>query len=39
MSTCASTMNLCETPLAELGRDALQPPAELLDQINAQLMK
>lgn len=32
-------MNLCETPLAELGQDELQPPPELLDQINAELMK
>ena len=32
-------LNLCETPLAELGQDVLQPPAELLDQINAEFMK
>lgn len=35
----ATEMNLCETPLAELGQDVLQPPAELLDEINAELMK
>ena len=35
----AEQMNLCETPLAELGQDVLQPPPELLDQINAELMK
>ena len=35
----AAEMNLCETPLAELGQDVLQPPPELLDEINAQLMK
>ena len=32
-------MNLCETPLAELGQDELQPAPELLDEINAELMK
>ena len=32
-------LNLCETPLAELGQDLLQPPAELLDKINAEFMK
>ncbi len=32
-------MSLCETPLAELGQDVLQPSAELLDQINAEFMK
>ncbi|MFQ5850804.1 MAG: 2-oxoacid:ferredoxin oxidoreductase subunit beta [Candidatus Binatia bacterium] len=32
-------INLCATPLAELGQDVLQPPSELLDQINASLMK
>ena len=32
-------LNLCETPLAELGQEMLQPRAELLDQINAQMMK
>lgn len=32
-------LNLCETPLAELGQDMLQPRAELLDQINAEMMK
>ena len=32
-------LNLCETPLAELGQDMLQPRAELLDQINAEFMK
>ncbi|MEE9551227.1 MAG: 2-oxoacid:ferredoxin oxidoreductase subunit beta [Candidatus Binatia bacterium] len=32
-------MNLCETPLAELGQDVLQPSQEQLDQINARLMK
>ncbi|MCZ6625748.1 MAG: 2-oxoacid:ferredoxin oxidoreductase subunit beta [Deltaproteobacteria bacterium] len=35
----AEEMNLCETPLAELGQDVLQPPPETLDQINAELMK
>ncbi|MBI4524515.1 MAG: 2-oxoacid:ferredoxin oxidoreductase subunit beta [Deltaproteobacteria bacterium] len=35
----AEELNLCETPLAELGQDVLQPPAELLDQINAHMMK
>ena len=35
----AEELNLCETPLAELGQDLLQPPAELLDQINAEFMK
>ena len=28
-----------DTPLAELGQDVLQPPPELLDQINAEMMK
>ena len=32
-------INLPENPLSQLGQDVLQPPAELLDQINAQLMK
>ena len=32
-------LNLCETPLAELGQDMLQPRAEPLDQINAEFMK
>ena len=32
-------MNLCETPLADLGQDELQPAPELLDEINAELMK
>ncbi|MBI2358184.1 MAG: 2-oxoacid:ferredoxin oxidoreductase subunit beta [Deltaproteobacteria bacterium] len=32
-------LNLCETPLAELGQDMLQPRAEMLDQINAEFMK
>lgn len=32
-------MNLHETPLAELGQDVLQPSPELLDEINAELMK
>lgn len=35
----ADEMNLCETPLAELGQNILQPPTELLDQINAEFMK
>jgi 2-oxoglutarate ferredoxin oxidoreductase subunit beta len=35
----AEELNLCETPLAELGQDILQPPAELLDKINADFMK
>ena len=32
-------LNLCETPLAELDQDVLQPPAEALEKINAELMK
>jgi 2-oxoglutarate ferredoxin oxidoreductase subunit beta len=35
----AEELNLCETPLAELGQDILQPDPAALDQINAQLMK
>jgi len=35
----AEELNLCETPLAELGQDVLQPPAEALDRINAEFMK
>ena len=35
----AEEVNLCETPLAELGQDLLQPPPELLAQINAEMMK
>ena len=35
----ADELDLCETPLAELRQDVLQPPAELLDKINAELMK
>ncbi len=35
----AEQVNLCETPLAELGQDVLQPPPELLDEINAEFMK
>jgi 2-oxoglutarate ferredoxin oxidoreductase subunit beta len=35
----AEEINLCETPLAELGQDVLQPDPAALDQINAQLMK
>jgi 2-oxoglutarate ferredoxin oxidoreductase subunit beta len=35
----ATEMDLPETPLAELGEDVLKPPARLLDQINAELMK
>ena len=35
----AEGMNLCETPLSELGQDVLQPSQEQLDQINAQMMK
>ena len=31
--------NLCDTPLADLSQDLLQPPATLLDNINAELMK
>ena len=32
-------MNLCETPLADLSQDELQPSPDLLDEINAELMK
>ncbi|MCH7570037.1 MAG: hypothetical protein IH919_05625, partial [Deltaproteobacteria bacterium] len=32
-------MNLCETPLAELEQDVLQPSQEQLDEINARLMR
>lgn len=32
-------LNLCDTPLAELGQETLQPPAEMLDRINAEFMK
>ncbi len=35
----ATAMDLCDTPLASLGQDELQPSAKLLDEINAQLMK
>ncbi|MFQ5683970.1 MAG: 2-oxoacid:ferredoxin oxidoreductase subunit beta [Candidatus Binatia bacterium] len=35
----AGEMNLCETPLSELGQDVLQPPPELLDEVNAEFMK
>jgi 2-oxoglutarate/2-oxoacid ferredoxin oxidoreductase subunit beta len=35
----ATELNLGDTPLAELGDDVLQPPAELLDRINADFMK
>lgn len=35
----AEQMNLCDTPLAELGQDVLQPPPEMLDQINSEFMK
>ena len=35
----ADELDLCETPLAELGQDLLQPPAELLEKINAEFMK
>jgi 2-oxoglutarate ferredoxin oxidoreductase subunit beta len=35
----AEELELCETPLAELGQDVLQPSPELLDEINAELMK
>ena len=35
----AEEMNLCETPLAELGQNVLQPSVEDLERINAQLMK
>ena len=31
--------NLCETPLALLGQDAIQPSLSQLDEINAELMK
>jgi len=34
-----SEMNLCDTPLAELQQDMLQPPPEALDRINADFMK
>lgn len=32
-------IDLPDTPLSDFGQEILQPPAELLDQINAQLMK
>ena len=32
-------LNLCDTPLAELGQETLQPPIEMLDRINAEFMK
>jgi len=32
-------LNLCETPLAYLGQDVLQPSPEELDQINAEFRK
>jgi 2-oxoglutarate ferredoxin oxidoreductase subunit beta len=35
----AAELNLPEIPLSQLGQDVLQPPAERLDEINAQLMK
>lgn len=35
----ASEMDLCDTPLSALGQEDLQPPAEQLDEINAELMK
>jgi len=35
----AEELDLCDTPLAELTQEDLQPPIELLDQINAALMK
>lgn len=35
----AEQLNLCDTPLSALGQDVLQPPAEMLDQINAEFMK
>jgi hypothetical protein len=35
----AEELNLCDTPLAELIQDDLQPPIEALERINADLMK
>ncbi|NIO07142.1 MAG: 2-oxoacid:ferredoxin oxidoreductase subunit beta [Deltaproteobacteria bacterium] len=35
----AEELNLCDTPLSELGQDELQPSQELLDKINLELMK
>lgn len=35
----ASEINLCDPPLSDLGQADLQPPAELLDEINAEMMK
>lgn len=35
----ADELELCDTPLADLTYEDLQPPIELLDQINAELMK
>lgn len=35
----AEELDLCDTPLAELTQEDLQPPIELLDGINAALMK
>ena len=35
----AEELNLCDTPLSELGQDFLQPPAEALERINAEMMK
>ncbi|HEX9878962.1 MAG TPA: 2-oxoacid:ferredoxin oxidoreductase subunit beta [Candidatus Binatia bacterium] len=35
----ATEMNLCETPLASLGQDDVQPSVKLLDEINAEFMK
>ena len=35
----ASELDLCDTPLAELTDEDLQPPAEALERINAALMK
>ncbi|HWP56532.1 MAG TPA: 2-oxoacid:ferredoxin oxidoreductase subunit beta [Candidatus Acidoferrales bacterium] len=35
----AEEMDLCDTPLAELGQEDLQPSVEDLDRVNGQLMK
>jgi hypothetical protein len=35
----AEELNLCDTPLSELGQAELQPPLEALERINADLMK
>jgi 2-oxoglutarate ferredoxin oxidoreductase subunit beta len=35
----ADELNLCDTPLAELTQEDLQPPVEALEEINAAMMK